>query len=400
MQSETPQTQRSQPRRLWVVWLLFFFQFAAIGAFYTYLNVYYLEAGLTGTQIGLINMSTALVSVASAVGWGYLSDRTGQNRLLIAIGAVGVLAAVQFTPLLHTFEDFLLLAALGSILGSAPNTLVDSTALSLLGDRREDYGKYRLGGSFGYIGTTFAAGFFFQRFGMEMMFPVYGVIMAMFAGVALLLPQIAIHKTKDGGRGEIGQMIRRPAWLLFAVCVFLIWIATHASIMFLPVSLKAMGAAQSLIGTITTIPAVVEIPFMIFSGSLLRRFGSTRLLMIAMLLMVSRYFLLGFMPVPEWALGINLINGPAFVFFWNSAVNYAYRMAPPGMAGTAQGLLSSTTSLAGVASSLISGLLFDYLGPNGIFVVMGFFCLVALLLFGVGSLFWRPSKVTEVSRPV
>jgi sugar phosphate permease len=85
-----------------------------------------------------------------------------------------------------------------------------------------------------------------------------------------------------------------------------------------------------------------------------------------------------------------MLNGPAFVFFWTSAINYANSLAPKGMAGTAQGLVTSVTSLAGVVSSLLSGWLFDFLGPNGIFIVMAFLALAALILFIIGNVFKRP----------
>jgi MFS transporter, PPP family, 3-phenylpropionic acid transporter len=375
----------SRPRRLWVLWLLFFFQFAAIGVYFTYLNVYYREAGLSGTQIGLINMTTALIGVGSAVLWGYISDRTGKNRLLIAGGAMGALITAQFIPYVSAFPAFMVLASISALLGSSAATLVDSTTLALLGENREDYGRYRLGGTIGYILTTLTAGFLFDYTGLRMMFPAYAVIMTGFALVALLLPDVAVKAGKKA-QGEFGLMIRRPSWILFTVCIFLCWIATNASIMFLGVVLQSMGANQSLIGIAVTVGAIIEIPFMAYSGRMLRRFGPVRLLMVAMLLMVARYSLLGMMRVPEWAIAINMLNGPAFVMFWNSAVTYANKMAPKGMAGTAQGFLNSTMALAGVVSSLLTGVLFDRIGPNGLFIVMASFCLVGLVLFAAGNL--------------
>jgi len=56
-----------KPKRMWAVWMLFFFQYAAIGAYYTFLNVYFRNAGLSGTSIGLLNMITALVGVGSSM---------------------------------------------------------------------------------------------------------------------------------------------------------------------------------------------------------------------------------------------------------------------------------------------------------------------------------------------
>ena len=117
-------------RRPWVLWFLFFFQFAAIGAYFVYLNVWLHQAGLSGTEIGVINMITALVGVVSVSLWGYLSDLTGKNRLLIAVGAVGALLAAQFIPLVHTFAGFLVLGCIGSAMGSGPGTLVDSATLA------------------------------------------------------------------------------------------------------------------------------------------------------------------------------------------------------------------------------------------------------------------------------
>ena len=382
--SETPSIESPRRKRMWVLWLLFFFQFAAVGVYFTYLNIYFRQAGLSGTQIGLLNMTTALVGVASVSGWGYLSDLTGKNRLLIAIGAAGALVAAQFIPLVHTFAGFLVLGCLGSLMGSAPMTLVDSTTLALLGEKREDYGRFRLGGSIGYVLTALTAGFVFDRTGLQLIFPAYGVIMTMFVVVALLLPD-ATAQPRERSKAEIGQLVRRPVWIIFTISVFLAWIANYATIMFLGVTLQTMGASKSLIGVAITIGAIVEAPLMVYSGPLLRRFGPVRLLLTGFLLMAIRNFLLGWMPSPGWAVAINLLNGPAYVFYWNSAVTYLNKMATTSTTGTAQGLFNSTISLAGVVSSLLTGYLFDLLGPNGLYTVMAFCCLAALVLFRVGT---------------
>lgn len=378
------QNETAPYNRLWVVWLLFFFQYAGIGIYFTFLNIYYRDAGLSGTQIGMINMATALIGVASTVIWGNLADRTGQSRLLIAIGGTGALIVAQFIPLVHSFGAFLGLGCLGAMMGSSLGVLVDSTSLVMLGKRRDDYGRYRMGGSIGYILTTGSVGFLFDRLGLRLMFPAYGVIMAFFAVIALLLPALPVrHEARS--TSAVGKMIRQPAWMLFAAVVFLIWVAYNAAMTFLGVTLKSMGATESLIGIAIVIGAVVEVPFMATSGSFLRRFGPVRLLLMAMVLMVIRYFLLSLIPSPAWAIPINILNGPAYVFFWSSAVNYANRLAPPGLSGTAQGMLNSITNLAGVLSAIITGAMFDLLGPNKLFVAMSLCCLAALIIFAVGQ---------------
>jgi MFS family permease len=61
--------------------------------------------------------------------------------------------------------------------------------------------------------------------------------------------------------------------------------------------------------------------------------------------------------------------------------------------------LISTTGLAGVVSSLLSGWLFDLLGPSGLFIVMAFIAISGLVLFTVGTLRQRTTEFQE-GRPV
>jgi MFS transporter, PPP family, 3-phenylpropionic acid transporter len=379
-----PASADQPSRRLWVVWLLFFFNFLAVGSYYTYLNVYYRQAGLTGTQIGLLTMTGSIIGVISSVVWGYVSDLTGKPKILMAISALGALVVAQFVPLASTFWEFYGLACLAGMLTSSIGTLMDGVTLAMLGARGEEYGRYRLGGSIGYILASFSSGFIYDRTGLELIFRVYGIFMGLYAGAALLLPGMPA-KTGEKGNAEIGWMIRQSTWLVFAACVFLVWIANMASIMYLGVFLSSMGASKGLIGIAYTSGAVLELPFMAYSGWFIRRFGLARLMLAGMSLMVLRYALLGWMPEPGWAVAINAINGPAYAFFGISSVAYARKLAPPSLAITSQGLLNSTISLAGVVSALLTGILFDRIGPNNTFVVMAGSCLAALVLFAAGA---------------
>jgi PPP family 3-phenylpropionic acid transporter len=373
------------PGRPWAFWMLFFFQYAAIAVYFTYLNVYFRGVGLSGTEIGWINMASALVGVASAVLWGSLADRTGRPRFLIAAGAVGALLVTQLIPMVDGFGVYLLLSVLGGVFNAAPMTLADSTTLAWLGDRREDYGRYRLGGSVGYILVGMGIGFVFDWLGLRWMFPLYGVLMLAFAAVALFLPDLPV-RSEARAPGAVGAMMRRPAWIVLILSIFLIWIASYATITFLGVVLDAQGGSQALIGIASTVGAVIEVPFMMFSPLLLRKFGPARLMVIAIALQVLRFLLLAWLPSPEWAIPFNALNGPAFVLWWNSALTLSNRMAPPGLAGTAQGLIASTMSLGGVVSALLAGVLFDRLGPAGLFLVMALCTFTALVLFSAGNM--------------
>lgn len=378
----------SNSRHLRVVWLLYFFQFAGVGTFITFINLFLHEAGLTGTEIGLVGMLGALFGMLSATLWGYLSDRSGRTRLLLIVSTLGTAVVAQFYPTATTFLGFAGFACLFGSFNSGAATLVDSLTLSLLGERREDYGRYRLGGTIGYILATLLSGVVFEQIGVRALFPAFGLTCAGFVVAALFLPtrpvQTSIRQTAEPG--AILTMIRQPVWLILVTCVFLMWMASTGANSFLNIVLKNMGGSDPLIALTFTAPAIAELPFMAFSGALIRRFGATRLFWIATVGYIIRFMLYSQISSPGWAPIINAFAGPMYVMFWNSAINIANRMAPPGLAATAQGLIFSSVSLAGVVGAVLSGWLFDQLGSSGLFMAMTASCTLAFLLYTAGQI--------------
>ena len=184
-------------------------------------------------------------------------------------------------------------------------------------------------------------------------------------------------------------MVRQPVWLVLMGSVFLFWVAYYASMMFMGVVLNSMGASAPLISYAVVIGVFVEIPCMALSGPLIKRFGADRMLLFALALQVIRFFLLSRMTDPAWAIAINLINGPGFVFSWNSILSLISRLAPPSLLATAQGFFTAATGLAGIASSIISGMLLDQVGFSGLFLILSMVCMASFILFGLGMLF-RP----------
>lgn len=375
----------ASPRHLRVMPLLFFFQFAGVGIFISFANVYLRQKGLSGTEIGLLSMVGALSSLLFSPLWGYLSDRTGRPRLIMVLGTLGAGLAVQFYPLAQSMPAYLAVACAYGLFNSAASTLVDSLTLALLGDHREDYGRYRLGGSFGYILTTSTSGFLFERVGLSYLFPAFGITCLLFALTAMLLPS-RIHSHITRGAGDLLKMIRQPAWLVLFGSVFLVWMASSGAFAFLNITLHDLGASDGLVGFALSVSAIAEMPFMAFSGAIIRRFGPTRLFWVSILGYLLRFILYSQMRSPEWAIGIHMFSGPMYVLFWASAVNVANRMAPPELSATAQGLLVSATSLAGVLSGLLSGWLFDLLGSRGLFLSLAGFVVAAFLLYTFGQI--------------
>jgi PPP family 3-phenylpropionic acid transporter len=280
------------------------------------------------------------------------------------------------------------MACMISLFSSAVIPLLDSTTLGLLGDHPEQYGRQRIWGSIGYVCSTAGTGFILQQAGLHALFALYAQVMAAMVIVGARLPAQPVSIGVISLRG-VGRMLRQPAWLVFAVSIFLLGLGFSGVSNFVSVTIKTMGGTDVLIGIAWTLSAASELPVLFFSAALLRRMGSQRLLAVALTMYVGRMLLYAVMPAPEWVLGIHAVFGAGFGIYWMSAVSYANELAPAALRTTAQSLLTSTTSLANVIGALMCGWLFDRLGPPGLFAVLAICCMTATIIFAAGRLVIR-----------
>jgi PPP family 3-phenylpropionic acid transporter len=366
---------------------LYFTIWAAIGAFWPFIYLYYrTEIGLTGAQIGLIVMVGAGTGTLSAPLWGMLNDRLGRTRLLLTIQALGLVVVCLILGELHTFASILIVAGIFSVFSSPIMPLLDSTTLRLLGERRDLYGAYRAWGTIGFVITCTLAGFLIERAGMKLIFPAYSAGVFIFWLLSLRLPDQRAVRGGPSRLAGLGQMVRQRAWLIFAASVFLLWFSVMGAFAFLGIVIVEMGGAQRLVGLAATIAALTEIPTFQYSSRLLRRFGPPRLLAVAMGVYAFRLLLYALMPSASWVLWLALLQGASYGIFLVGAVAYANELAPVELKSTAQGLLVSVMSLANLGAGLAGGWLLDHVGGSGLFSAMMLTCLAALGVFIVG---WR-----------
>jgi MFS transporter, PPP family, 3-phenylpropionic acid transporter len=363
--------------------LLYFVYFAGNGIFFTYINVYYRDLGLSGTQIGVINTLCPLAGILGLTTFGVLNDRFGRTRFFLMIAIAGGTCTALAIRAAPGFAWIVPIASLVTFLVNPIVPLLDTTTITLLGDRRQHYGRYRLWGSVGFMATAAVIGTLLERYGTSSMFVFYGLVMGVLLVSAAGLPTRNIHLGGFTVRG-LERMLSQPAWLIFAVSIFCLGLSFSGIASFLSVSLRVMGASDRLIGLAWMTAAVPEIPVMLLGPFLLRRVGVQRLLLVAFGLYALRNILYAVMPTPVWVIPAHLVLGAAYGLYWISAVNYVAELAPPGLRTTSQSLVTATTSLANVIGALFSGWLFDRLGPSGMFSTLALFSVLALMMLLIG----------------
>ncbi|MDR3577452.1 MAG: major facilitator superfamily domain-containing protein 6 [Anaerolineaceae bacterium] len=375
----------------------YFLYYAAYGIFVTYINLYYQSIGLSGTQIGLINTLSPLVGIFSGTLWGMVNDRFGRIRLLLLLTSTGGILSVLGLSQFRTFLAIMPLAGLYSLFTSPIPPLLDNINLSILGSRRQQYGRQRIFGSIGYILTTWGFGLILQRIGLSYMFISYALILLVLCLALTWLPNQPVTWTQSLRRG-LTSLVRQPDWIFFSASVFLLWMASSGMYNFLGIYLKQIGGTDSLVGLASSLTAISETPVMLFSAFLVGKFGSKRLLYVAFFLYAVRMLFYSLMPSAVWALPIALMHGSTFGFFWIASVTHVNTLAPENLKATSQGLFWTVMNLANVVGSPISGVLYDHIGPSALFRLFAGYCAAAFLLFVLWNTILSKRRARKKSR--
>ena len=145
-----------------------FLLFAGMAFIGPFIVLYYQSLGFTGTQIGLLTGLTPLVTLIATPFWTGLADATRRHRLIMSVSLlVGTLAIFSF-PFLSTFIPIILLAILLNTFFAPVSSFADSATMFMLADRKELYGRIRLGGTIGYGVAAAIAGSLVQKYGLKL----------------------------------------------------------------------------------------------------------------------------------------------------------------------------------------------------------------------------------------
>jgi MFS family permease len=142
--------------------------------------------------------------------------------------------------------------------------------------------------------------------------------------------------------------------------------------------IKEIGGTDALVGKAFSVGALTEIPIMLSSALLLRRFSPRLLLGLAYILFFIRLYLFSVISSTAWVLPLNLLHGVTFGLYWIASVAIVNEIAPDNLKHPRT--LLSILSLSGVLGGLLSGWVFDTYGVSTLFRIYSGLAIVALVL--------------------
>ncbi len=365
------------------IWpFVFYFTVSAASAVYRpYIVLYYQSISLTGAQIGLLVGAAPLVSMISLPLLAELADRTDRHKWVMSLSLLVLVLCLFLFPFLRIFALLFALSIVLTIFLSPVFPFANSATMVMMGDKKAQFGRVRLGGTLGFSVAAAVAGTLVESFGFRLAFWGAALIylIAFFINLKLIY-----SKGKQASRPEKGptiELLKSRRYLILLLVGFAGGISFASNNTYLFPYLNELGAEESLMGFALTIGTIAEIPVLFFAGRFIKRFKAYGILLFSTVMIALRFLLFVLAINPSTVLFIQLLHGVTHPLLAVAGVTYADEQAPSGFQATAQSLFN--TALGGIGAAFggfAGGLLFERFGAKGMYLAFSLMTLAILLI--------------------
>ena len=357
------------------------FYFASLGALVPYWGLYLKSQGFNARDIGTLMAIIMATKIISPNIWGWIADHTGQRMRIVRIGCL--FAALSFAGvfLQSGFWWLLLVMLLFSFFWNAALPQFEATTFNHLGEDTHRYSNIRLWGSIGFIISVSALGPLLDRMGAQIL-PV--IIVLLFAGIwvsSLMVPEQAARHASIKGE-SLMQVLRKPVVLALLVVCFLMQMSHGPYYTFYTIYMEGYGYSRSVIGQLWALGVIAEVVVFLFMHILMPRLGVRHLLIASLFLAACRWLMIGLFPQVVWIVIVaQILHAASFGIYHACAIQLIHRYFAGRHQGKGQALYSSLSFGAGGAiGSFYSGMAWDTLSPQIVFMTASAISLAAMLI--------------------
>lgn len=389
-----------------VFWFLYL---GAQGVFFPYYSLYLKEnAGLSGTEVGVVLAVIPLVEIFTQTFWGQVADRSGARSRVLAFLSFGASAGYLLLGVARGFPAILLATGALAIFATAVIPMTVSVTLGALGAAGADaFGFIRVWGTLGFLLLVVLFPWILDSFqvsrglvavagapsepGLEIMFLATAGLAFLAALVGLTLPRegrVALRAS----RGEWRALLHNRAVVRFLLFSFAAYFLLQGPMWLFPVYVRSRGGDLDTIRRMWILMLLIEIPLILSAGSALKRLGARGLLALGILAGALRWTVSGMIEELYLVYVAQTLHGAMVAGLLLGGPLYLDAVIPARLRSTGQALLSMVGMAAGgIASNAAAGWLLEHVGPNAPYIASG------LGAFILGSLVWWIVPAPEAS---
>lgn len=348
-----------------------FFIYANFGAL-RLINQYLDSLGFSATQIGILIAIMPAMAIISNPFWFHLKDkfRSGKIPIILIYSFSAVLIWLFY--MLPGFFWKLFSYSLLSFFVASGMPVTESVVISGIYAIKGDFGKIRLFGTLGYAFSTYLIGKLI-KIDFKILF-----ILASFYMIVILLNSLG-SKDKLNTSNEIsnpknGNKYHFNVEFIFMLIFGSIGIMTaFFGANFFPVLVNRLNFDMSSAGKGLSFMALGEIPFLIFSERLSKKFGHQLLLTFGIFATGIRWILTSSISNENLILTVQFLHGLNYIVMYYSILTYIHTKVPFKNRNRIQGIYwMLTAGIGNISGSLFGGIIIDRIGIVGAYRLFGF----------------------------
>ncbi|MGN7412562.1 MFS transporter [Paenibacillus sp. SAF-068] len=344
---------------------LYLFMGLAGGMFNPYINPILVAQGFSSKETGFIMAFGTLVSIILQPIWGILVDKFKKTRFVLVISLL-VPASLAYFYNIQVYIILILIYTLCTIFQVTQIPVADSYAVTAARTANTSYGMIRLFGSIGTGVGGFAAGMYLSQFSIHMLWLPFLLFNALSAILASTLPrQTSISSSSVTFSVGLARLLRNRTFLLFLTGCFLVNQTLTAFNSFFVISFQMAGGSVTMTGTALLLASITNVPSMLAAAFILRKWGHERTMLLAAGAYMLRWGIQWLWPTPEVMIGVQVLHGLSFGFFYIAAVEYVASVTGREMQATGQSLFNMVfAGFGGIVGNMLNGYLLDSGGPS------------------------------------
>lgn len=326
--------------------------FLAMGIHLPFWQVWLDAIGMSAEQIGVILATGSILKVVANPAVAQIADKYGERKRLIMVLTILAFCSFFLFTLSTSFWAILFVNGLYLAFWSPCMPLMESLTMQASRIHTFDYGRVRLWGSITFIIGATGIGFILKQSSPDYIIWAILVIVGITAITAFLLPDIRSNRLTTT-RFAMMDVLRDRTFVIFLAGTAMIQ-ASHALYYgFGSIHWSRAGIGPDIIGLLWAEGVIVEIVVFIYGAPLLSKFGPSRLIALAGLAGVIRWFGFGVTTDIAVLIGLQTLHGLTFGAAHLGAMHFVQDRIAPELSATAQSLYSSVVAGIGMGLAML-----------------------------------------------
>lgn len=351
--------------------------------------VYAESVGASLTVVGFIIASFGLVQFALRIPVGYFADRSGSRLPFIVIGLLAnALGAIGMALFPHP----ILLVFWRGIHGIGAASYVTSTVY-FAGFFRPDQAARAAGlllfmASLSQVVISMAGGVLAERFGVPFTFWTAAVL-AIVGIVGIFISgerAVVVHRPMSIARLKSVITIRSLITVSGISAIFH-FVMFALNITFVPIFADGLGATDTDLGLITTVTYLFGGIAALLSVAGARLWSERGIVIIGGIFTALTILILPLIDTLSALLILQAVNSVARGLAIPVLLGIAIKVAPESERASAMGIYQCIYAIGMFSGPAVSGVIADWLGIEGLFLVMSIFPVVAVIV----AIRWMPN---------